>query len=110
MRKTHPTAVTLPALILTLAMSSAAAQEAGDDIDCEDEANEDNPICIALQTDAEDDLAGALGLPAGTEITNFVPIGLGALGVIGLAAAGGGGGSGGTDGTTSTTGTVSTLD
>lgn len=78
-------------LVCTMTVVSAtgtAAQE--DSIDCEDEANRDNPDC--------------LGLPDDQAITNFVPLIAPLLGAAALAGIGGAAGS-----TVSTTSTTSTT-
>jgi len=83
-------------LAVTLSFGFAApsvAQVADDSVDCDDPANEDDPICLGLPAD-------------GDPITNFAPI---AAPLLGAAALAGLAGSGGTTGTTSTTSTTSTT-
>lgn len=93
----------MTASITAMMAVSAQAQEAGvtatdaeveNEIDCDDEDNQAEPIC--------------LGLP-GNDITNLVPLVAPALGAIAAAALGGGGGANGTVSTVSTTSTTSTT-
>ena len=74
-------------------VASANAQERDAAVDCEDESNRDDPVC--------------LGLPDPNQpITNFAPVVAPLVGVGALAGLAGGGGTTGTTSTTSTTSTT----
>ncbi len=82
------------AALLTAAMTlSAVAQQNDDEIDCEDEANQEEEACLALPD---------------PDVTNVDPITGALVGVVGLLGLAGGGGGGGTPSTTGTTGTTGT--
>lgn len=79
---------TLAAVALAAITQPAFAQEAGNTIDCDNPANAENEICLALPADG---------------VTNFVPLVAPVLGAIGVGVAAAAAGGGSTTSTPSTT-------